>query len=186
MSSIPSFVALSLLSLVLAACSSLPSAQPLDFNDQAVPESCYAAYGGTRLTQVRAIARALEAQGYEVRASDVELGLVSAERIRRQPGLGSTRQWRSSSFGWFGGHRGGGVALGSGFGDPFDVFRSDPYSVERVSVSADGQRYLAVRSMTVVSPDGFVIDARQASPEPFCQQTHAAIEQALTSTGGTP
>ncbi|SPJ33100.1 hypothetical protein [Kushneria phyllosphaerae] len=185
MSSIQSFVKLSLLSLALAGCTSLSSTQPLNVREQAVPESCYATYGGTRLTQVRAIASALEAQGYEVRASDVELGLVSAERIRRQPGLGATRLWRGSSFGWFGGRRGG-FMLGSGFNDPYDVFRSDPSSVERVSVSADGQRYLAVRSVTVVSPDGFVIDARPASPEPFCQQTHAAIDQALASSGDTP
>ncbi|MFC0337997.1 hypothetical protein SAMN05421848_2634 [Kushneria avicenniae] len=185
MSFISSLAKISLLGAVLAGCTSLPSAQPLGINEQAVPEACYAAYRGTRLTQVRAIASALESQGYEVRASDVELGLVSAERTRRQPGLGATRLWRSGGMGWFGSRRRG-VALGYGFGDPFDVFRSDPYSIERVSVSADGQRYLAVRSMTVVSPDGFIIDARQASPEPFCQQTHAAIEQALTSSGGTP
>ncbi|ART62598.1 hypothetical protein B9H00_05665 [Kushneria marisflavi] len=182
MPSIQSFMTLSLLSLVLTGCSSLSSTRPLDVQAQSLPESCYATYGGTRLAQVGAIAAALEAQGYEVRASDVELGLVSAERITRQPGLGATRQWRGSSMGWFGGHRRGGM-LGVGFGDPFNVFRSDPYSVERVSVSADGQRYLAVRSVTVVSPDGFVIDARPASPQPFCQQTHAAINQALANSG---
>lgn len=185
MSSIQSFVKLSLLGLGLAGCTSLPSTQPLGVQEQSVPESCYATHGGTRLAQIRAIAAALESQGYEVRASDVELGLVSAERVRRQPGLGATRQWRSSSLGWFGGHRSG-LMLGSGFSDPFDVFRSDPYSVERVSVSADDQHYLAVRSVMVVSADGFVIDARPASPEPFCQQTHAAIDQALARSGGTP
>ncbi len=185
MSSIRLLVKMSLLSLALGGCTSLPSSQPLGLHDQAVPPSCYATHGGTRLAQVRAIATALEGQGYEVRASDVELGLVSAERIRRQPGLGATRQWRGRALAGFGGRRGG-MMLGGGFSDPFDVFRSDPYSIERVSVSADDQRYLAVRNMMIVSPDGFVIDARPASPEPFCQQTHAAIEQALSGLGGAP
>ncbi|REC94639.1 hypothetical protein [Kushneria indalinina] len=183
MSSIQLLIKMSLLGLALTGCSALPSSQPLGVNEHALPASCYAEYSGTRLAQVRAIASALEAQGYEVRTSDVELGLVSAERIRRQPGLGATRQWRSS-MGWFGSRRGG-VMLGGGFGDPFDTFRSDPYSREQVAVSADGQRYLAVRSMMIVSPDGFVMDARPASPEPFCQQTHAAIEQALMRSGAS-
>ncbi|WP_456269312.1 hypothetical protein M1D97_03195 [Kushneria sp. AK178] len=185
MSSIRRLVKPTLLSLALAGCTSLPSTQPLDASDRAVPASCYAEYGGTRLAQVRAIAGALEAQDYEIRASDVELGLVSAERVRRQPGLGATRHWRGTSMGWFGNRRRG-VMLGGGLGDPFDVFRADPYSLERVSVSADGPRYLAVRSVMTVSPDGFVIDARPGSPEPFCRQTHAAIEQALARPGETP
>ncbi|WP_438764588.1 hypothetical protein [Kushneria sp. TE3] len=184
MSSIRLLVKMVLPGLVLTGCSALPSTQPLGISDQPQPEACYAAHEGTRLAQIRAIASALEGQGYEIRASDVELGLVSAERLRRQPGLGATRQWRSS-MGWFGGHRGG-VMVGSGFGDPFGVFRSDPYSLERVSVSADDdQRYLAVRSVMIVSPDGFVMDARPASPEPFCRQTHAAIEQALVRSGAS-
>ncbi|WP_189517605.1 hypothetical protein [Kushneria pakistanensis] len=185
MSAIRLLVKMSLLSLAIGGCTSLPSAQPLGINEQAMPQSCYATHGGTRLAQIRAIATALERQDYEIRASDVELGLVSAERIRRQPGLGATHQWRGSSLTGFGGRRGG-VMLGGGFGNPFGVFRSDPYSIERVSVSADGPRYLAVRSMMIMSPDGFVIDARPASPEPFCQQTHAAIEQALARLGDAP
>lgn len=175
-------VSITLLGLFLSGCSSLQSSRPLAGSDRTLPVSCTQVYPGTRLQQIRAISTALEHEGYEVRTTDVELGLVSAERIRRQPGLGATEQWQSSS--WAGAMRGG-MRVGYGLANPFNVFRADPHSVERVSVSAERDRYTAVRSMTVLSPEGYTIDARVASPEPFCRQIHEAIHHAIADQGAT-
>lgn len=160
--------ALALAALLLGGCSLTPR-DPLSGAERRLSALCTQTHAGGRTAQLGAFAQALEAGGYEIRSSDVALGLVSAERVRARPGLGAVA----------GVYRPGGWGMGRGLASPFDVFRHDPRSIERVSVSADGSGFTAVRSITTLAPDGYAIDARPASHAGFCRELHGGAARIL-------
>lgn len=164
-------VALTLVPLLLGGCSLTPR-DPLADPGRRLAESCTRTHPGERTAQIGAFAQALEAGGYEIRSSDVALGLISAERVRARPGLGAV------AGGYRPGHPGG-WGMGRGLVSPFDVFRHDPRSVERVSVSADGAGFTAVRSITTLALGGYIIDARPASHAGFCRELHGGAARIL-------
>ncbi|GGX99352.1 hypothetical protein GCM10007160_28740 [Litchfieldella qijiaojingensis] len=121
---------------------------------------------------------ALEAQGFTIRDTNSELGLVSAERIRQVPGYYG-RYYDPWPFGWYGGyglgfgrHRGSGVAIG------YHHRLGGGYAQrqERVSVVADGEWVRVSQDVRVVDIDGVVREGRNASSAEFCRELRAAME----------
>ncbi|MFC0269549.1 hypothetical protein [Kushneria aurantia] len=172
-----------LAALTLAGCVASPSSSPLALEPGTSWRLCTLTPEGSRIEQIEAISAALEADGYEVVNTDVALGLVSAQRTRLRPGLGAVEtpfggpMWR---LGFGRGIRYGGV--GYGLQDPWWGFRDDPRSVERVSASAAGEGYNVVKSITTLSADGYVIDARDATNDAFCRQLSQAVDNPLTDS----
>lgn len=160
--------ALLLLSALLGGCG-LGARGPLEGFEHRLSPHCTQTHPGPRTAIIGAFAQALEERGYDIRGSDVALGLVSAERLRDRPGLGAIGGW----------HGPGRWGPGRGVASPHDVFRGEPRSVERVSVSADGAGFTAVGSITTLSADGYVIDARPATREAFCRELHEGAAQIL-------
>ncbi|GAB2793239.1 hypothetical protein GCM10027040_19370 [Halomonas shantousis] len=173
----------------LGGCQALSPSDPLAVQPQAaLPEECQWQAQGDSLAWLRATSEALEAEGYVIRDTDAELGLVSAERSTAQPGLGAVDRsfWgRSGFWGSFGLGGRHGYSLGY-----FQRFGGDPVRIERVSVTAPGDIVRVTRDSQVVDIDGYLLDARPDMSASFCQRLRESIESRLArresqlSTGG--
>lgn len=163
---------------ILGGCQALSPSDPLAVQPNVeMPETCRWPAQGDSLAWLRAVSTALEAEGYTIRDSDAELGLVSAERMRAEPGLGAVdhgflgRSGFLGSYGLGGRH---GYSLGY-----FQRFHGDPVRIQRVSVTALGGTVSVRRDSQIVDADGYLIDARPDMSASFCQQLRADIAARL-------
>lgn len=138
---------------------------------------------------LRAAVTALEAEGFLIRHTDLDLGLVSAERSRILPGYGDRHdgwdsRWEGRGvFGGLGiGGGRGGVSSGVmiGFGGVGSLTR-DATQLERVSLLAGDGEVRVSRDIQVIDWRGELAEARSASTTEFCQRLRDVIE-----SGGTP
>ncbi|WP_048306436.1 hypothetical protein [Halomonas sp. PR-M31] len=174
---------LPVLVLALTGCQSLAPADPLARNAEPLPAPCT----WTRNDQapqelwLRATVEALEARDYAIRNTDAQLGLVSAERSTRQPGLGAVDRpllGGSSVWGSVGRRSGFSVGFGTGFGGGIGGggYYDDPVEIERLSVIIDGQNVSITRDASIVDPGGYVVDSRSRNRSEFCRELSASIE----------
>jgi len=172
--------------LAVAGCQSGPG--PLEAGaSAALPAAC----SWPRRTQasteawVRAGIAELEARGFSTRNTDLALGVVSAERSTRQPGLGAVdRPWYDGISFWGGSrqHSASGFGLGIGVGGGFD----DPVQIERVSLVVGDESVKMTRDSSVVDAGGYVIDARAYNRDAFCREISGAIESRLLNAPEAP
>lgn len=158
---------------LLAGCQGLASQDPLGRMPEPLPVACEwpRDTSVSRENWLRATIAALEARGFTIRNTELELGVVSAERTTRLPGLGAVdRPWFgfSSLWGSFGNSSGIGVGYGTRFG-------GDPVSIERLSVVSSDATVRVTRDSSVVDPGGYVIDARADNHADFCNELNDAI-----------
>ncbi|WP_083007064.1 hypothetical protein [Halomonas sp. GT] len=178
--------------LILTGCQAVPDRLP-----QAEPAPSAACYfpsgqsgqvtsqlgGATQslevLTQSIAV---LEAWGFELEATDTDLGLVTASRQRDLIGyydpydndFGYGRSMRV--FGGFGLGRGGssiGLGVGGGFGGGF---RHQPVEVERVSLLARDGHIRLSRDIRRFDHLGDLRESYSASNDDFCQRFQTAFK----------
>ncbi|WP_157956847.1 hypothetical protein [Salinicola aestuarinus] len=174
---------------LLAGCQSLSSPSPVSPQGSgALPPACqWPASGDDRLERLRATREVIEARGYVILDTDVTLGVVSAERRTRQPGLGAVDSpfGRTGFWGGFGiGGRGGyGVGISQGFGSGYD---RDPIQVERLSVSTPAAVTYVDRDSVVVDRNGYLIDARSYNHQGLCSELRQAIESQLSTPTAAP
>ncbi|RKQ96951.1 hypothetical protein C7446_2812 [Kushneria sinocarnis] len=178
----------------MSGCAAYRTQDPLAFaGSQVLPASCRQPHPGSRLQQVSAAAGALESMGYQVRNTDADLGLVTAERRTSMPGLGAVDEPYVT--GWGGRYRHG-FGFGAGFGgyhSPWGVFEGDPVRLERVSVApvdetagtAADPALAVTREVSVVMPDGYVRYRDLELPEDFCQRLHQSIDEQLQTAHHT-
>ncbi|SHF38136.1 hypothetical protein SAMN02745148_02496 [Modicisalibacter ilicicola DSM 19980] len=171
--SLPFFV------LVLAGCQTLAAPDPLARNVEPLPVPCT----WTRSDQaprelwIRASVEALEARGYAIRHTEPRLGVVSAERTTRLPGLGAVDRPLFGGSGIWGsvGSRGSGVSVG--FGTGFGTrYSDDPIEIERLSVIVGEQEVSITRDASVVDAGGYVRHAGTENRSDFCRELSASIE----------
>ncbi|WP_136066318.1 hypothetical protein [Modicisalibacter radicis] len=172
--------------LAIAGCQTGPG--PLEAGASAqLPASC----SWPRRTQasteawVRAGIAELEARDFSIRNTDLSLGVVSAERSTRQPGMGAVdHPWYDGISFWGGSrrHSATGFGLGIGVGGGFD----DPVQIERVSLVIGDETVKMTRDSSVVDGDGYVIDARSYNRDAFCREVSGAIESRLLNTPEAP
>ncbi|WP_110670461.1 hypothetical protein [Salinicola halophilus] len=173
----------------LTGCQSLSAPSPVSLEGGgALPPECqWQAGDADPLARLRATRDVVESRGYVILDTDVTLGVVSAERRTRQPGLGAL----NSPFGrtglWggvgFGGRSGYGIGLSQGFGYGYD---SDPIRVERLSVATPSTITYVDRDSVVVDRDGYLIDARSDNHQGVCRELRQAIESRLTTATPAP
>ncbi|MDW5378347.1 hypothetical protein R6258_15590 [Halomonas sp. HP20-15] len=163
----------------IAGCQSGPG--PLEAGASAsLPASCSWPRRTEASTEswVRAGIAELESRGFSIRNADLALGVVSAERSTRQPGMGAIdHPWYDGISFWGGSHRHSarGFGLGVGVGGGFD----DPVQVERVSLVVGDEAVKMTRDSSVIDSDGYVIDARAYNRDTFCREVSGAIESRL-------
>ncbi|HET8791140.1 MAG TPA: hypothetical protein VFM75_08005 [Modicisalibacter sp.] len=161
----------------LVGCQGLGGQDPLGRSPEPLPVECEWPRDDdiSRENWLRATIAALEARGFTIRNTEVELGVVSAERTTRLPGLGAVdRPWFGFSSLW--GGFGSGSGIGLGFGTRFG---GDPVQVERLSVVSSDATVRITRDSTVVDPGGYVIDARPDNHAVFCRELRASIDAYL-------
>lgn len=181
MSSVQRFSLLLAVAL-LTGCQGLGGQDPLDRIPEPLPVECEWPRDDDvpRESWLRATIAALEAQGFTIRNTEVELGIVSAERTTRLPGLGAVnRPWFGFSSLW--GGFGSGSGIGLGFGTRFG---GDPLQIERLSVVSSDATVRVTRDSTVVDPGGYVIDARADNHGDFCRELRASIDAYLRAGVG--
>ncbi|MBZ9559177.1 MULTISPECIES: hypothetical protein [unclassified Modicisalibacter] len=174
---------LPLLGLLLGGCQAVGH-DPLTQPAADMPASCtwLRDAGVSREAWVRAAIPELEARGFTVRSTDLELGVVSAERTRRQPGMGAIDEpWFAGTSLWssFGRRSAVGVGYGVHLGD-------DPVQVERLSLVVGEDSVSLTRDSSVIDTDGYVVDARPYNRDAFCREVSGAIESRLINTGARP
>jgi len=180
----PLYALMLLVAVALGGCQVM-GADPLAGGAGTLPAACQwpREPAASREAWVRAAMAELEARGFAIRSTDLTLGVVSAERTTRQPGLGAIDEpWIDGGMGWGGwGHAGGGVNFGLGMriGD-------DPVQVERVSLVVDEAQVTLTRDSRVVADDGRIIDARPYSRDAFCREVSGAIQSRLLNREGQP
>ncbi|WP_129140423.1 hypothetical protein [Modicisalibacter coralii] len=174
---------LPLLGLLLGGCQAVGH-DPLTQPAADMPASCtwLRDAGVSREAWVRAAIPELEARGFTIRSTDLELGVVGAERTTSRPGLGAVDDH------WFGGASlwssfGRRSALGVGYGVGF---REDPVQVERLSLVVGENDVRLTRDSSVVDDGGYVVDARPYNRDAFCREVSGAIESRLLNTGARP
>lgn len=175
---------------LLSGCQSLSAPEPVDpAGGNVLPAACRWPATGDALDRLRATREALESQGYTILDTDAKLGLVSAERKTRQPGLGAVNSpfGRTGFWGGFGLGGRNGYSLGA-FQNFGGGYNTDPVQIERVSVVTPAETTLVDRDSVVVDYNGYLIDARSYNQPSFCQQLNADIQSRLNraSTGATP
>lgn len=163
--------------MALSGCQSMTPQDPLGKAPRTLPAECSWPRDGeaSRQQWVRAAVDALEEREYTIRHTETQLGVISAERTTRLPGLGAVdRPWfgGSSLWGSFGHHSGLALGYGVRFGD-------DPVKVERLSVLVEDLSVSVSRDSSVTDPDGYLIDARSDNREPFCRELRDAISEQL-------
>nr|WP_298411966.1 hypothetical protein [uncultured Halomonas sp.] len=173
---------LSVIAIALTGCQSLAPSDPLARNAEPLPAPCT----WTRNDQasqelwLRATVEALEARDYAIRNTDTQLGLVSAERSTRKPGLGAVDRpilGGSSVWGSVGRRSGFSVGFGTGFGGGVGGgYYDDPIEIERLSVLIDEQNVSITRDASIVDPGGYVMDSRSRNRSEFCRELSASIE----------
>ncbi|KAA0009810.1 hypothetical protein F0A17_20095 [Billgrantia pellis] len=121
---------------------------------------------------------ALEAEDFVVRDTELELGVISAERTRDLPYYGDRYdRWEHPGlFGGFGlGSRGGfatGMMIGFGGGGGFT---QDATELERVSLVANDGWVRASRDIQVIDWRGELRETRSGSDAGFCGRLRQAI-----------
>lgn len=158
----------------------MSSQDPLGREVSRLPEDCQWARSddASRERWLRATVGALEARGYTITHTETALGVVSAERRTRLPGLGAAnRPWLGfgSLWGGLGGSSGISVGYGMRFGD-------DPMEVERLSVVIDEETVSVTRDASVIDTDGYLADARPQNHPDFCRDLSASIDSRLRAT----
>ena len=162
-----------LIAALLTGCQGLGSQDPLGRMPEPLPVECEwpRDEGVARENWLHATIAALEARGFTIRNTEVKLGVVSAERATRLPGLGAVdRPWFGFSSLWGGFGSGSGVGLGFG-----TRFGGDPVQVERLSVVSSDATVRVTRDSTVVDPGGYAVDARADNHGAFCHELHESI-----------
>ncbi|WP_227367418.1 hypothetical protein [Halomonas sp. M20] len=173
---------LPVIALVLTGCQSLAPADPLASNAEPLPAPCTWTRNdqASQALWLRATVEALEARDYAIRHTDTQLGLVSAERRTRQPGLGAVdRPILGGSSVWGSVGRGSGFSIGFGTGFGGGVgggYYDDPIEIERLSVIIDEQNVSITRGASIVDPGGYVVDSRSRNRGEFCRELSASIE----------
>ncbi|WP_251977619.1 hypothetical protein [Salinicola avicenniae] len=176
---------------LLGGCQTMPEPTAPAGADT-LPAACRWNAEGESLARLRATRDALESRGYEILDTDASLGLVSAERRTRQPGLGAVNSpyGRTGFWGGFGlgGRHGYSIGMIQGFGGGYNT---DPVQIERVSVVTPDTTTLVDRDSVVVDYDGYLIDARAYNQPTFCESLRDDIAQRLNratpaTTGETP
>nr|WP_299243628.1 hypothetical protein [uncultured Halomonas sp.] len=173
---------LPVIALALAGCQSLAPADPLAHNAEPLPAPCTWTRNdqASRELWLRATVEALEARDYVIRYTDTPLGLVSAERRTRQPGLGAVDRpilGGSSVWGSVGRRSGFSIGFGTGFGGGIGGgYHDDPIEIERLSVIIDEQNVSITREASIVDPGGYVVDSRSRNHSEFCRELSASIE----------
>lgn len=175
--------------LAVAGCQTGPGPLEASASATSLPAACSWPRRGDASTEawVRAGIVELEARGFNIRNADLALGVVSAERATRQPGLGAVdRPWYDGLSFWGGSHRhsssGFGLGIGVGVGSGFD----DPVQIERVSLIVGEETLKMTRDSSVVDGDGYVIDARAYNRDAFCREVSGAIESRLLNAPEAP
>lgn len=166
--------------LALAGCETTPSVLPVA--EPRPAEACrWEASEPSPVEWVRRAAAAFEQEGFEVRHTAPELGVISAERQRRVYGYGDPYDsWsRPTWFGSYGVGRGGGFSTGVmvGFGSVGHPMRGDATRLERVSLVADGQAVRLSRDIQVIDWRGDQRESRSASDADFCRQLRDTLER---------
>ncbi|MGC3873721.1 hypothetical protein ACPF7Z_10665 [Halomonas sp. GXIMD04776] len=173
---------LPLIALVLTGCQSLASPDPLARNVEATPAPCTWSRSdqASQDLWLRAAVESLEARRYVIRHTDAQLGVVSAERSARQPGLGAVDRpllGGSSVWGSVGRRSGFSVGFGTGFGGGFGGgYADDPIEIERLSVIIEDQQVSITRDASIVDAGGYVVDSRPQNRSDFCRELSASIE----------
>ncbi|SDL43115.1 hypothetical protein SAMN05661010_01694 [Modicisalibacter muralis] len=167
---------------LLTGCQGLGGQDPLGRSPEPLPRECEWPRDGdvSREDWLRATIAALEARGFTIRNTEVELGVVSAERTTRLPGLGAVdRPWFGFSSLWGGFGSGSGVGLGFG-----THFGGDPMQVERLSVVSSDTTVRVTRDSSVIDPSGYVVDARADNHGDFCRELNESIAAHLRTGVG--
>lgn len=168
-----------LLSLLLAGCQSNPAQVPAA--QEAPHASCdWELPGGFPPMTVTQVAEALENEGFEVRAAESGIGLVSAERS--SPTVYRNRYAARPSLGGFVlGGSGGGFSSGVGISIGMDGMgrdnheREDATLVEQVSVRMDGRQMQISRDMRIFGWRGELKESRAGSDAAFCQSLRSVL-----------
>ncbi|MFC3283286.1 hypothetical protein [Litchfieldella rifensis] len=159
----------------LAGCASGPATLPEDMSPPAAECRWEQQLAGAEANEP--VVAALEAQGFTIRDTNSDLGLVSAERTRVI--YGYHRYYDPWPYGgWYGfyglGSRhymGGGIGLGFGTSVGGSAQRQ-----ERVSVVADGEWVQVSRDVRVVDIDGVTRESYTASDADFCRELRTTID----------
>lgn len=170
--------------MALSGCQSMTPQDPLGRDPRVLPAECSWSRDddASRQQWLRVAVNVLEERDYTIRHTETQLGVISAERTTRLPGLGSVdRPWfgASSLWGSFGYHSGLSLGYGVRFGD-------DPVNVERLSMLVGEQDVHVSRDSRVTDPDGYLIDARPDNREPFCRELRDAIAAQLQAEESNP
>lgn len=158
---------------LVAGCQGVGYQDPLGREPAPLPVACSWPRDGDapREEWLRAAIATLEARNFTIRNTDVELGVVSAERTTRLPGLGAVdRPWFGGSALWGSLGRSSGIGIGYGvrFGD-------DPVQIERLSVVVDDDDVRITRDSSVVDPGGYLVDARPDNRAGACRELSESI-----------
>lgn len=129
---------------------------------------------------VAQVAEALENEGFDVRAAEPGIGLVSAERS--SPTVYHHRHTARPSLGGFvlGGSGGGftsgvGISIGMDGMGRGDSDREDATLIEQVSVRMDGRQVQVSRDMRVFGWRGDLKESRAGSDAAFCQSLRSML-----------
>lgn len=165
--------------LLLAGCqsSSGPKAAAQDAPHASCSWELPASFSPMTVSQV---AVALENAGFEVRAAESGIGLVSAERSR--PTVYHKRGTTRPSVGGFVlGGSGGGFSSGLGISIGMDGMgrggseREDATQVEQVLVRLEGQQVQVSRDLRIFGWRGELLESRGGSDAAFCQSLRSML-----------
>ncbi|MGO2132442.1 MAG: hypothetical protein ACTH3D_06010 [Halomonas sp.] len=172
-------LAIPMLAMLLTGCQSNSTQQPAALDSPHA--SCeWELPGGFPPMTVAQVAAALESEGFEVRAAESGIGLVSAERS--SPTVYHNRYVTRPSLGGFVlGGSGGGFSSGVGISVGMDGMgrggseREDATLIEQVSVRMDGRHMQVSRDMRIFGWRGELKESRGGSGAAFCQSLRSVL-----------
>ncbi|WP_156085506.1 hypothetical protein [Billgrantia saliphila] len=169
--------------ILLVGCETTPTTLPTA--EPRPAEECRWETGDVEVREwVQRALDALEAEDFVVRDTELELGVISAERTRVLPYYGDRYDsWeRPGLFGGFGVGSRGGFSTGMmiGFGGGGGGFTQDATELERVSLVADEGWVRLSRDIQVIDWRGELRETRSGSDADFCGRLRRAISADTT------